>query len=471
VSAPGTAGGHVAASACALFLAGGCAVSGAPVRAPSGPTGATPAEERAQTTELAQVEDTAIGWMVAADPRLALRANAPAPGSVLERVGMEAMLAEDTAAVIRGSSLDLFAFRARAHALDEAAKAVAALRTPLPEVGPLGSALARPRLERELLERLIAEERARVDDEAKLGDASGELVRAVVSTWTLPGRPQEVVDRDVWISKHLLEVRDSLRDPARQSGPADLDVALYPLERLLAPLQYPRGTAALVQVRLAMDADMRAVPRLRDAATITRALKVHLGLDVDSTSLVPRLERLEARLHDAAERALQEAGADARRGIEAKARELLLVERPCPPVADSRVRAMAPPPERAAVCGALRALTEEGAPAALLTLHDDVLLALAAVKPAPPSRTGLLSHPEDDTVDTLQRLARERPVVVLGAALAAEILYPDPGGNPAPGASERLAAWRALGEVPLDIAARELSLAAPAAPGKPPASP
>jgi hypothetical protein len=443
--------GFPAAVACALLSAGCASSSGPPVRAPPGTAAPMPAEERARTTEFAQVEDTAIGWMAAADPRLAARANASGPDEVLSRVGMDAVMAEDAAAVIRGSSLDLFAFRARAHALDQAARTVAAFVAPLPEEGPLGSPLSRPRLERELLERLIAEERARTDDEAQLGDASGDLVRAMVATWTSPERPQEVVDRDLWVSKHLLQVRDSLGDTARRRAPADLDLALYPLERLLAPLQYPRATAALVLVRVAMDADMRPVPKLRDAETMARAVKVHLGVEVDTAGLPARLERLEARLRDAAERALTAAGADARRGIEARAREILMVERPCPAVTDTRVRAMAPPPERAAVCGALHVLAEESVPVALVTLHDDVLLSLAAVMTAPPARTGLLSHPEDDDVDALRRLARERPVVVLGVALAAELLDADDGAN------ERLAAWRALGEVPLDIATRELS--------------
>jgi hypothetical protein len=177
---------------------------------------------------------------------------------------------------------------------------------------------------------------------------------------------------------------------------------------------------------------------------------VHLGLDVEVAALPARLQRLEARLRDDVERALREAGDGARPGIEAKARELLLVERPCPAVADTRVRAMAPPPERAAVCGALRALTEEGSPAARMALHDDVLLSLAAVMPAPPARTGLLSHPENDVVEALLRMARERPVVVLGVALAAELLYAEDGGE------ARLATWRALGEAPLDVVAREL---------------
>jgi hypothetical protein len=115
---------------------------------------------------------------------------------------------------------------------------------------------------------------------------------------------------------------------------------------------------------------------------------------------------------------------------------------------------MTPPPERAGACGALRALTEDAAPAAaLVALHDDVLLSFAAVVAAPPPRTGLLSHPADDDVDALLRMARERPVVVLGVALAAELLYGHDG------ADARLAAWRALGEAPLDVVAREMNAA------------
>jgi hypothetical protein len=99
----------------------------------------------------------------------------------------------------------------------------------------------------------------------------------------------------------------------------------------------------------------------------------------------------------------------------------------------------------------MRALTEEQSPlAALVALHDDVLLSFAAVSTAPPSRTGLLSRPENDVVDSFERMARERPVVVLGVALAAELLYGSGRSD------ERLQTWRALGEAPLDVVAREL---------------
>jgi hypothetical protein len=433
------------------LLLPGCAAA-APVRAPEGPSAAAVALERAKTTELAQAEDEAIGWLAAADPRLAARTGATGADDAIKHIGMDAVLAEDTAAVIRGTSLDLFAFRARSKALGEAAKALAASQGPLPDVGPLGSALARPRLERELMARLIAQEQARVAEEAKLGDAAGELVRGVVSTWTQPERPQDVQDRDRLEERHLLAIRESLAKLGPRTGPPDLDGALYPLERLLSPAEYPRASAAMAQVRMAIDADMRAVPRLRDPRQIAAEAKVHLGVDVDPETLPARLERLEARLHDRATKALEEAGPDGRRGLEAKARELLLVERPCPTVPDTRVRAMAPPPERAAICGALRALTDENtSAAALLALHDDVLLALAAILPSPPARTGLLSRPEDDVVDTLQRRAREQPVAVLGVALAADLLFADEH------TAERLVAWRTLGEAPLDVVARELA--------------
>jgi hypothetical protein len=400
----------------------------------------------------AAIEEDAIHWLAAADPRLATRAKAAAPEAMLARIGTDAVLAEDATAQLRGGSLDLFAFKGRQRALRRAAEQVAAFRGPLPDVGPVDGPLARPKLEYELLGRLIEEELTRAQDEAQLGDTAGDLVRGVVSTWTSPAVPQDWPDRDAWANKHLLEIRESLRASPPRSGPLDLDIALYPLERLLAPLQFPRASAAIAQVRMALDEDMRAVPPLVARERVSRAVHVHLGVTLDSTGLRARLDGTEARLRELAVRALEASG-DARRAIEARARELLFVEGPCPAVTGTRVRAMAPPLERAPICGVLGALTEEAAPAAaLVALHDDVLLSLAAITTTPPPRTGLLSHPENDDVDALRRMARERPVVALGVALAAELLYGTEG------ADGRLRAWRALGDAPLDVVARELNV-------------
>lgn len=436
----------------AALLLVSCAASPAPARVVA-PVVSPEEENRANATAFSDVETRAIEWMAAADPRLAMRIGATAPKAVLDRVGTEAVLAEDATAQIRGASLDLFAFRSRAQLLDQAARIVAAFGSRLGDSGPEGSQLARPKLERELLGRLIEEETDRTADEAKLGDASGELVRAIVTMWTPPATPEDVPERDAWVSKHLLEIRASLGERRPRTGPTDLDASLYPLERLLTPLDYPRGSAAIAKVRVALDEDMRAVPPIALPDRVARVVKSHLGVAVDPTSLRPRLDRVEGQLREVAARALAASGAD-RRALEGRARALLFTEKPCFEVPGSRVRSTAPPPERAAICGIVRALVEEPT-AAVVALHDDVLLAIAAVDRSPPPRMGLLSKPEDEVVDSLRRAARERPVVALGVALAAELLYRD---GDAAAAEPRLKAWRALGEAPLDVVARELDV-------------
>ena len=85
--------------------------------------------------------------------------------------------------VFLGSPLGLFSFEARATRLEVAAGRLAAFGAGYPSVAPPGSAIARPDLERERLSRLLEEERARTADEARLGDASGDLVRGIVATW------------------------------------------------------------------------------------------------------------------------------------------------------------------------------------------------------------------------------------------------------------------------------------------------
>ncbi|HTB75567.1 MAG TPA: hypothetical protein VK762_20090 [Polyangiaceae bacterium] len=430
------------------LLVAGCA---RPLPGPARAAGPAPVDDAKRIATFTHLEDEALSWIAAADPRLAARASTPAPPTddVLKQIGTEAVLAEDATAVIHGGSLDLFAFRARSSALEQASHRVAAFGDPLPDGGSLGGALARPKLERELLARIIQEEQVRAEEEAKLGDASGDLVRAIVATWTLPAVPEEWPLRDAWVSKHLLEIRDSLRQGRPRTGPLDLDVELYPLERLLAPLQFPRGSAAIAELRVGLDQDMRAVPTLVVPERVAFGVKVHLGVAVDTGSLAARFAQTTARLHDLAVAALESSG-PGRAAIEARARQLLLVERPCPAVPGTRVRSMGPPPERAAICGILRALMEEPVQAAaLVALHDDVLLAAAAVTSNPPPRTGLLSHPEDDMVDALRRAARERPVPAIGVGLAAELLYGTPGSD------ARLRAWRELGEAPLDVVARE----------------
>ncbi len=433
------------------LLATACGAPATSVVAPAATPTVPPDDGRAATSSFAQAEVEALGWASAADPRLAIRTGVMAPPDVVGRLGTIAVLAEDTTARMRGGSLDLFAFKARAAALAEAGKTVAAFRGDLPERGPVGSELRRPRLERELLVRLLDEESTRAADEARLGETAGDLVRAIVATWTPPASPQDVQDRDVWVAKHLLEIRESLRDTAPRTGPPDLDVALYPLERLLASTQYPRGTAALAQLRIALDQDLRVAPAIDSAERTARAVRVHLGLTLDLAALPAQFASLEALLRTEAEHGLTPLDDAGRRATLGRARELLYVEGACPQVVDSPVRSMQPPPERTMVCGLLRALSEAATQlAAIIALHDEVQLSLAAVTSAPPPRTSLLCEPANEDVDSLRRMARERPVVALGPVLAARIAI----GR---GVSDaRIAAWRDLGDVPLDVLEREL---------------
>jgi hypothetical protein len=445
---------RLAGAASGAYLVTACASTAPRVAAPPGPT---PAEQQA-AADAAHVRDflsceaEALAWVAASDPRLARRAGGPAPAAVLDRIGTDAVLAEDPTAQVRDGALDVFAFRARARALDTAGRRVAAFTERLPDaVAPGdGSSLARPNLERELLGRLIAEERARADDESHLDSAAGDLVRAMVETWTPPASPEEWPGRDRWAAERLVAIRDALRDGHAWTGPLDLDAALYPLERLLAPQQFPRAAAALAQVRVAID-DARGVPARLAPERLDRQARVHLGVAIDPATVLPRLARLEDSLRGLADGAVRSGTAPAAT-VAARARELLLRDAACPAVPATRVRAMAPPPERAAVCGALDLLQSESPAVALTTLHDDVVFAFSAVTDAPPPRTRMLSAPDNDTVDDLRRRAREHPVAVLAVAVAAELLYA-PGTV---GADDRLRAWRALGEAPLDVVAREL---------------
>jgi hypothetical protein len=443
---------RLAATGSLAAVCSACAATPAPP--PRAQPAADSVSDGATVERFFQIEREALDWVAAADPRLAARAQLAPSDGVLKRIGTEAVLAEDVAAQIRGGSLDLFAFQGRARALLEAAHLLEGDRERLPETAAPAAPLARPRLERELIGRLIDEERARAADEANLREASGDLVRGILSTWTPAAAPQDWEERDVWVSKHLLEIRESLRDREPAGGPLDLDTALYPLERLLAPLEFPRGAAAIAQVRLALDADTRAFPPLVNPARIAAEVELHLGLKIDPSAMGPRLARLGERLRVLAQHALEEsAGPPA---AIARAARLLLVEASCPAVTGTLVRAMAPPPERAAICGAIRALTEEpDAAAGLVALHDDVLLAFAGITTTPPPRTQLLSNPDNDEVDTLLRSVRERPVPSLGVALAAELLYGNDGGD------GRLRTWRGLGEAPLDVMAREIGAPIP----------
>ena len=167
----------------------------------------------------------------------------PAPDEVLRRIGTDAVLAEDTSAVIRGTSLDLFAFRARARALDEAAQR--ARRAPRRRCPRRGRWAARWRGRgssgscwRGSSPRSARAPTRRRSSATPRGSSCAAIVVDVDAAGEAAGRARTVTCGS---RKHLLEIRDSLQRRAPRTGPPDLDVALYPLERLLAPTRVPAG--------------------------------------------------------------------------------------------------------------------------------------------------------------------------------------------------------------------------------------
>jgi hypothetical protein len=122
---------------------------------------------------------------------------------------------------------------------------------------------------------------------------------------------------------------------------------------------------------------------------------------------------------------------------------------------------MTPPPERAPSCRLRRIMTsatdDVSRAVALLVLHDHVTVARWALDVArgtatiaqTTSKHRPLSRPGPDVIAKWERVALAQPTTAIGAGLSAGLLQ---GTDP----DARARAWSALGDVPLDVAEREL---------------
>jgi hypothetical protein len=448
-------------SGCALLLSG-CVASCVPATVPNAPqvrlTSSNTQTRGDAGADFARVEDEALQWLAAEDPRLATRFGLVAPEWMLNGIRTDAVLREDVKAVVRGGSLDIFAFEARDLVLRRVASLVGDDAT-LPASDEGDSRLRQSRLELVLAQRLVSQERARLDDEMRLGDASGDLVRVLIDELRVPASKDENVERDAWVARRLLEIQGSLGTLSSRGGRRDLDTALYPLERLLSSAQFPKAARALVDLRIAMDADTRPLAELPELADVIRRVRTHIGVLIDPGDFDERLSRLATAIRGEIDRRMSSSlsspstpnpSAASRADLEARARGLLLGADSCPCESETRVGCMPPSPERRGVCGILRALTEvPERTAVLIALHDDVVVARTVLGVNVPVRTSLLSRAPTELVDQLLDTARTRPIFVLGIALAADLLYASDGSD------ARIACWRRLGDVPLDIAALE----------------
>jgi len=419
----------VPALSCALVL--GCAPE---VRlAPSPPS---PSNDTASASpSFSAWEAARIDELAAVDRRLALR-----------------MRREPT-------EVDLFSFDARSLRLEAVARRVAS--------PPRGS--ERDSKEVEILSRLIAEERARVDEERQLPRSGSELVRGVVATWTTPSSVKDLREYDAWVSSKIDEVLASLA-PAASAGSlrsveiTELEDALDPLERLAEPSGYPGTQGTIARLRVALGTSRAAASKGMGWEALHQRLLLHLGVGESESVLREELAQTEGRLRAEAGAALTAAGEADARLARRSSEALVLAEGGCQGQGGaSPVRGFAPPPDRSFVCSALHQMADarpEADVRTLLALHDAVTVATWAfaihvddVDPveAPHGRS-LLSDVPPERVGRLVRLAAVRPLACIAVARMATILEAKEGDE----RRARATRWIAYGDAPLDIVARDV---------------
>jgi hypothetical protein len=422
-------------------------------------------------------EEKILGQLAAVDSRFARRMGRPPPEELVHAAIVQALAAGDADLAVVDDALDPFSFTARARGLDAAKDVLSKAPRPETDIPVGGVPVARPKLERELLERLVAEEAARLDEERALPRGAGALLRGIAEAWQPPETPAAAQERDKWLAGRLDLVRGSLATGTLSAaGLQDLDAVLDPLERIADSAALTKTLGATAQLRVAIG---KAAPAQGDAArwaNVQAALLAHLGLSLGAADLRARLDDAERTLRVAAKDAVAKADERAVAFYSEKlsfavgtCTEGARVESPHPegsPVGSSlaggsRVRALAPPPEREFICGARHPLHdakhEVARAAALVALHDEAVVALwsldangAPSDAATQTSTAKGAHPyfgaQPVREMNLRRIAESRPVAAVGVGLAAAMVIQE-------GVLER---WLAFGDAPLDIVEREV---------------
>jgi hypothetical protein len=461
------------------LAAGGCAGKTLPP-SPAAAAVAPEIDGRAGAIQLAEDVRRALGRIAVTDPRFAKRLGARPSDDELRVPAVKALAEGDTDVSIRDGALDFFSFTARARGLEEARGIVERAPLPAADAKVTVPSIARLALERELALRVVAEERARLEEERSLPRGASALVRGIVDTWSPPASVRAAAERDQWLTARLDQIGGSLAGATLpRAALLELDDALDPLERLAQPESLPSAAGAVARLRIKLgETSSSSLPGTRQAQ-VEAGVRAHLGLSLGAKDLRTHLEEAERATRALAKessRRAEEGGKSTEAGeraIAKRAEELTLSAGTCDaPAADSRVRSMMPPSERAPICGALRA-TEDAKDdvelaASLVALHDATVVALWALalhaEGAPPERAIASVNPffgaQPEREAHLIRFAEANPVAALGAGLAAELLTR--GGASAADAGARGKRWLAFGDAPLDVIEREL-FAAPAA--------
>jgi hypothetical protein len=450
------------------------AVSCGPARAEVETAGRKDEGAAGRVAAFQQVEDEVLRGLAASDRRVAARARIEPREEDLRRLTMGALLAEDPSLAVIDGAIDPFSFEARERGLTAVKAKLATAPADLP-AGAHGM-MATPAFEKELLARVVDEEIVRLEEERALPRSASALVRGVVETWRQPQTPQEAGERDRWLARRLDEVNAAVSKSGADGGAdrgaldvvraRELDDALDALEHAAEAGGLVHATSGLVNLRSTLEAlaTRPAAAAASDWSYVGRRVQAHLGFALTPEALDARFSSLERALRTAAETAIETAhlGTDA---LAEHAAPLVFPAGPCAvAVPGSRVRSMSPPPERLAACQLRQTVaTASDAPArahALVAMHDHVVVAQWALDVARGAATIAqttgrhrpLSRPGLDVTARWERIALARPTAAIGGGIAAGVLY-DAGEAEI---ATRARLWSELGEVPLDIAEREV---------------
>lgn len=374
-------------------------------------------------------------------------------------------LAGDRAEWLSLPFVDPFAATDREMALEDATSTLAS--TALPDdarFGPkalaassdLDASIRWLAIDQELLRRLLAEEKARLESERTLPRGAIELLPALVVAWPLRHSTAEL---DATVAWRLSDVRKSLAPGVFSAS--ERDAMRISLVALAA--KAPRGSktrSELAQLDDVLARTWTAPYSTVEEASFEGELRTFVDADASLDAVPPTLERVTEMLAGQIDAAFGVLDATHRASVLARAKVMLLSPKACAVRWPARTaRDLAPPAERALACSLVRgmsdAATDEDEIASLVALHDAAVLGAWAVafhgkvrepKAAWDRYVPLVSL----TTEERARVTREasvRPAGFVAAALAADVLFARGGG----GVKRRAAAWRAFGEAPLDI--------------------
>ncbi len=448
-----------------LFAGGaGCAGGGAPAT-----HAAADADDWPIVARFGTLEGEILDNLAAFDRRLARRMRTVPREEDVHQVAMAAVLSEDTSIVLDKGVIDPFSFAARARGLLALRAKLGQLPQRLPERSRHDG--SRPMLERELLLRLVEAEALRLEAERSLPRSASALLRGLVATWRTPSGPIDAEQRDRNVARRLREIREALGlAPLDVQRARDLDDALDALEHHVDGPDFRASTAEVARLRETLEtARPERAPTEAGIGSWTEVaphLRAHLGVTESPDEIDRRLAAAEVRARAIA-LAAQAKVSISRDEMTTRLEPLLFAEGLClDAVAGTRIRSMAAPPEREPAChlrhAAAGTIDIDATTEALVAtaLHDHVIVArwaLAHVRgPETLERAQgahhLMAPPSAGLTARLERTALVRPVAAIGAGLTVALLV-DEGANP----YFRGRALSSLGDVPLDVAARELA--------------